>query len=177
MKKSIKIINKKTRFIISLALVFVIGGISGVTAAFLVRNHNPQVLVWTTDKSIKAPDGLVSYIENSRKGDCESYKGTSSAKGKAVFAIFESAQNRLAKISYGCGDNLSSEFYGYIFAVRTDTKWKLFIPQEYLVNLKSLSEKWRGPIALPSCKYLNDNDVPVSFESLCVGTNHEYITR
>ena len=175
-----KVISQnQIRYTITLALVLVIGLLVGMTGALLFRNNNPTILVWAADKDVKVPDGLVSYLERVHKNDCKDYKGTNSVVGVSLFSVYETAENRLAKMSYGCGHELTGADM-YLLAIKKGVKWQLVPPTEYYLNLdyKLLEDgKWEGPTAAPSCDYLNENNIPVSFQSDCVDANGEYKLR
>ncbi len=149
-------LSRKKRLTLTLCLVALLGVFFGVTGAFLLRNNNPTVLVWAADKDVRVPDGLVSYLERSAKDDCRDYKGTGSVTGVSLFAIYDSAENRFAKMTYGCGNDLTSQVDGYLVAYKEGSKWNLTRPTHYFVN------------GSPECSFLSEHDIPVSIEQSCV---------
>ena len=151
--------------------MFLIGAIVAGTGALLLRNNNPTVLVWAADKDVKVPAGLVSYLERNSKDDCRDYKGNDSVTGVALFSVFQTYQDKFAKMTYGCGNNLTSQNDGYLLAVKDGIKWKISRPTHYFVPLKDKSS------VLPDCNYLYSNDVPASFVPICANYNGSAITR
>lgn len=146
--------QKKRKYLITLSLLFLIGAIVGLAGSFLVRNHDQTVLVWAADKNVIVPDGLVSYLEKNDRYDCKNYKGTGTVTGMALFSIYETYGNRLAKMTYGCGNALTQPEGEVLIAYKKEAKWQLLEPAR--------SE---------NCDVLNELDIPASFVKQCTGTN------
>ena len=166
------ITQKKSRYMVTLVLMFVIGALLFGSGALLLRNNNPTVLVWAADKNVKVPDGLVSYLERKHDKDCRDYKGTGSVSGVALFSVYETHQNRLAKMSYGCGDNLTR----YIVAYKENGSWSLTRPTHYFIDVKPVSED-DTPLRLPECSFLSKHDFPSSFEPDCATDETTVLSR
>lgn len=176
-KKPKMITRKQSRYIITLALLFIIGAIAGLAISLRLRNRDQTVLVWRADKEVRVPDGLVSYLEKNHKNDCHDYKGTGSVAGVALFSVYETSQNRLAKMTYGCGNNLTYGNSGYIVAYKEDGKWNLTRPTHYFVPPKDAAKVVGQPAAFPECYFLSQHNIPASFESFCVNSAGNAVSR
>jgi hypothetical protein len=170
--------KKQRRYILTLCLAFVIGALTAGTGALLFRNNTPHVLVWAANKNVKVPDGLVSYLEREHAGDCRADGNAATPEDVVLFSIYESAENRMAKVSAGCGKSLIFGEQGYAFAVKASGKWKLIEPATYFEYLGDgfLDSGYDGPLSLPSCDILSEFTVPASFEPKCV-KNSRYVER
>lgn len=168
--------KNKNRYIVSLCLAFVIGAIVSGAGALLFRNNNPTVLVWSADREVRVPDGLVSYLERTATKDCRDYKGTNSVTGVALFSIYDSYENRLAKMTYGCGSDLTNQYNGYILAYHEEGKWNLSQPTEYFVTAKPATPT-DTPSYKPLCSFLSDHNVPADFEPECATEDGALVTR
>lgn len=181
-KKTPKTVSRKqSRYTLTLCLIFLIGAIAGMAGTFLVRSHNKTVTIWAATNKVKVPDGLVSYLEREHGKDCQAFR-SNYAPGTTpmtTFSIIRSVDNRLAEVNYGCDGTLVDGPYQYDLAVKSDGKWKLIDTGTHLRNLNTskINDRYEGPAALPDCNFLDQNNVPASFETECADTTGSRVVR
>lgn len=133
-------------------------GIGVVWVNIITSRRVPQNLVWAADNTVKVPKDLQKFLL--KQNDCRSYKGAGSPTGVGVWGVYQVAQDKFAKISYGCSINLNL----YIMAVKQSGHWALIQPTEYFANVDTLS----GNGYLPKCEVLAKYKITKNVESFCV---------
>jgi hypothetical protein len=163
-KRNLKLTKKQKKRFQSLVRPIVIGFggfIFGIVLMILLQSDSaPQNIVWAADDSVKVPGDLRAYLES--RDDCKEYKGTGTPTGVGLWGVYQVADNRFAKIAYGCSWGLSS----YIMAVKQKTGWELLKPTEYFAPFKDGINPAQG--ALPYCAMLEKHKIPSHIESFCI---------
>lgn len=116
-------------------------------------NYNAKNAVVLADSSVKPPAGLVDFL---KKQD-----GCKGQKSIGIWSIYQTSENKFAKIAYGCGVSLES----YIMAVKQSSGWILIPVNQYFLPAKDGgSVSGYGPSCDIVAKYFIDN----SIEPVCV---------
>lgn len=150
--------------ILSLLILGLIGVTAGLVAGKLSeRQAAPTNLVWAADETIKLPDDLKQFLET--QDSCNEYRGNGTPAGVGLWGVYQVAQDRFAKIAYGCSWNLSS----YIMAVKQDKQWQLLQPPEYFAPFKDGIDPNNG--ALPNCAVIEKYQIPATIESFCINAD------
>lgn len=165
--KKKKISKKRRQKILSMAipmLVILASILFGSALTLITKNaEKPNNLVWAADNTVKLPADLKRFLLKQNR--CEQYKGKKSLSGVGLWGVYQTSEDKYAKIAYGCSWSLST----YIMAVHHDKTWRLIEPAEYFAPFKDGVNAGSG--ALPYCSQLEKYRIPKDIESFCISAD------
>src|SRR5258708_3634821 len=123
-KKSAFTILQLGQIGLALVMVMLLGFMLGKQWNGSHSNYNSKNAVILSDSSVKPPSGLVDFLKT--QDSCKTQKSI------GIWSIYQTADNKFAKLAYGCGVSLES----YIMAVKQNSKWLLIPVSQYFLPAK-----------------------------------------
>lgn len=137
----------------------------GVLVTLLIGNFihsraQPKNIVWAADRTIKIPSGLKPYLL--KQEGCREYRGKGSPTGVGLWSVYQTSNNKFAKIAYGCSWTLNT----YVMAIRDKSGWQLLDPNKYFAPFRDAVDPSKG--ALPYCAVVEKYKIDKTIEPFCV---------